>query len=307
MTDVTTYKQANIFTTAKYPFTSLEKDIMIMVLSQLKDGTDQCYYHVAAKAITEKTGAILNINNFVDACDRLQSRNVKLVKPNGNLLSAQLVASAEYLKGTGVIEIEISKKLLPFLVKLSDHFTLIDFEIILSLRKRSSKRLYELLCQYRDTGWVYFSMVDLRGYLDLIDEYGNQKYSNWKDLRIRAIEPAIKEINQNTDIKLSYDVRKYGAKVVGIDFKFEPRPYQKQINFTENEIEFVNRLKAYGLSNWQVKWVLNNLTEDEINKTLYKIQVDKSNVADKSSLGGYAAKLFGCKTVEEATMNSKGK
>jgi plasmid replication initiation protein len=303
MTDITTFKQANIFTTAKYPFTTLEKDIMIMVLSQLKEGSKERYYHVSAKDIADKAGAKLNINNFVDACDKLQSRNLKLVRPNGNLLSVQMVSSAEYLKGSGVMEIEISEKLLPFLVNLSAHFTLIDFEVILSLRKKSSKRLYELLCQYRDTGWVYLSIIDLKGYLDLIDEYGNQSYDNWYDLKVNSIDPAIKEINNNTDIKLSYEVRKIGKKVIGIDFKFEPRPYQKQINFSENQIEFVDRLKAYGLANWQVKWILSNCTEDEINKKLYKIQIDKSNV-DKSSLGGYASAIFGCKTMEDANKNA---
>lgn len=305
MNDVTTYKQANIFTTAKYPFTTLEKDIMIMVLSQIKNGTTECFYHVSGKAIVEKSGAKLNINNFVDACDKLQHRNLKLITKRGNLLSVQMVSSAEYLKGSGVMEIEISQKLLPFLVDLSSHFTLIDFEIILSLRKTSSKRLYELLCQYRDTGWAYFNLIELKEYLDLIDEYGNQKYSNWKDMRINSITPAVKEINEHTDLKLSYEVRTIGKKVIGIDFKFEPRPYQKQINFSENEIEYVNRLKSYGLANWQVKWILSNCTEDEINKKLYKIQIDKSNV-DKSSLGGYASSVFGCKTMEDANRNALG-
>jgi hypothetical protein len=65
-----------------------------MVLSQIKDGTNECFYHVSASAIIEKSGSKLNINNFVDACDKLQSRNLKLITKRKNLLSVQTASRA---------------------------------------------------------------------------------------------------------------------------------------------------------------------------------------------------------------------
>jgi plasmid replication initiation protein len=76
-----------------------------------------------------------------------------------------------------------------------------------------SPRLYEILKSYQKNNreW-YFELDDLKRLLDC------QSYERWPDFRRRALEPAVEEINQYTDINIAWDVEKEGKKVTRVIF-----------------------------------------------------------------------------------------
>jgi len=76
-----------------------------------------------------------------------------------------------------------------------------------------SPRLYELLKSYQKNNrrW-FFDVDDLKELLDCTN------YARWPDFRRRVLEPAITEINQYSDLKVTMTTEKEGRKVTRITF-----------------------------------------------------------------------------------------
>ncbi|HAS87482.1 MAG TPA: RepB family plasmid replication initiator protein, partial [Candidatus Competibacteraceae bacterium] len=51
--------------------------------------------------------------------------------------------------------------------------------------------------------------------------------ANFKDLRIRIIEPAVKELREKDNLAVEWEPKKAGRKVTGLMFKFKPEPQGK--------------------------------------------------------------------------------
>ena len=92
-------------------------------------------------------------------------------------------------------------------------FTQFNLNIVLPMKSQYSSRLYEVLKSYQKNNdeW-YFEPEELKYLLDC------QNYKNWKDFRVRALEPAIEEINTFGDIKVGYSTELKGRKVVKVTF-----------------------------------------------------------------------------------------
>ncbi|AVH13305.1 RepB family plasmid replication initiator protein [Acinetobacter indicus] len=83
-------------------------------------------------------------------------------------------------------------------------------------------RLYELLIQWREARKTQlFELETFREQLGL----GVNDYKRMSDFKRRVLESSIKEINEKTDIKVSYTQEKKGTTIVG--FKFVVREKSK--------------------------------------------------------------------------------
>jgi plasmid replication initiation protein len=130
-----TFFQSNFITNGRYEMTSLEKNILYVVLSQLKKGDDSNQmYFVAAKDISEITGETISLYNFKKATEKLISRVIEFETTDKNTVQVSFISSAQYLTGRGVIEIGLSPKILPFYLDLVNNFTTLQLSIALSLK-----------------------------------------------------------------------------------------------------------------------------------------------------------------------------
>ena len=99
-------------------------------------------------------------------------------------------------------------------------------EDILSLRLTYSIDLYHLAKKYQGMGSFTMSLDEYR------KELGTPKsYKRINNLKDNAVDPPIKEINDKTDIDISYENIKRGKEVVGLKFtvKAKPRPKIKDV------------------------------------------------------------------------------
>ncbi len=97
---------------------------------------------------------------------------------------------------------------------------------ILSLRLTYSIDLYHLAKKFQAMGSFTMSLDDYRKELGTPKSY--RRINNLKD---NAVDPPIKEINDKTDIDISYENIKRGKEVVGLKFtiKAKPRPQIKDV------------------------------------------------------------------------------
>ena len=89
-----------------------------------------------------------------------------------------VLASARYIHSERIIELELSRVMEDYLFDLKDNFTTYQLRIALELKSKYSKRIYQLLCQFRSTGYYTTTIDKLRDKFELQDKY--EGYSMFK-------------------------------------------------------------------------------------------------------------------------------
>ena len=126
------------------------------------------------------------------------------------------VSMSEYTKD-GNLTIRLSEELKPYVIAVKDNFTPYQIKNLLDFSSFYAIRLYEILkCERGRTQWgeVVFSVRQLREMLGC-----ETKYKEFRDFKKRAIEIAIKEINQSSDIYVIPSYIKEGRSVEKISFE----------------------------------------------------------------------------------------
>ena len=246
--------KANDVIKASYQLTANEQRLILSAIAQIPKGvpvSDRTIYPIKAENFIElgvhpKT-AYREMN---DAIERLYERNV-IIKQGETIIKTRWVQmiikmdrdwirdnyhfyNEGYQQGDEflveqafpadycIIGIKFSEAVLPFLSNLTNNFTQYLKQDIAGLSSAYAIRFYELIMQYKSTGYVKLSLADLRNMLDL-----GSKYEATKDLKVRVIETAINEINKKTPIKVNYELLKTGRKFTHLELKFKPKKESK--------------------------------------------------------------------------------
>lgn len=292
--------QDNVLTLARYEMTEAEKNILYMVVAQIKkDDLPTKMYQVSVKEMADITGAKeLMFEAYKQATQKLISRVFITVLPNGDVLQAGFIASALYRKGTGMIQIELSQMVRPFYVDLNTRFTKIQLAAAISLNSAYAKRIYELLCMYKNMKDKTFrrDLMEIKEMLGIINpKTGKDSYPTWTKFQKNILDISIKEINGFTDIVFSYKPI-YGNRpgrgrkpVEQVEFEVF---YNKKQDTEENLTPIIERLiKDFRLRSDQAFKILEKHSVETINRQLYDISM--KNIDGKvKNIGSYTAKVF---------------
>ena len=124
------------------------------------------------------------------------------------------LAEAAYDKRTKEMRFRFTPRLKPYLIKLKKYYTRYRMINLIHLENCHSEAMYELLKQFENIGKRRLDLEELRSILGL-----GKKYPLYSNFRAKVLEPTVEEINQFTDISVSYKEEKKGRKVVAILFK----------------------------------------------------------------------------------------
>lgn len=295
--------QDNALTVARYEMSEAEKNILYMVVATVKkDDSPTKMYQVSVKEMAEVMGSKeLMFEAYKQATRKLLTRVFETTLPNGDVLQATFISSALYKKGTGIIEIELSQRVRPFYVDLNSRYTKVQLAAAISLNSAYAKRIYELLCMYKNMKDKTFrrDLYDLKRILGIVDpKTGKDSYPNWTIFKQKILDVAAKEINGHTDItfecKPIYGDRPgRGRKPVeqvefGVFYKAKPE--------AEPATPLLERLtKHFRLRPDQAAKVLEMYSVEVINRQLYDIHTKAADGKVKN-LGSYTAKVFGLET-----------
>ncbi|WP_400194274.1 replication initiation protein [Hymenobacter sp. B81] len=204
-------RQHNAITTARYEMSACEMDIVFALLSKLssqdKPGT---MYQVRVRELEMLTGRQWNYKQLLESTEQLNSR-IYHIEDKAKVLQVGLLASAEYLKGKGIIELEISEKMRPYLIDLKSNFTSYHLQAALSLTSKFAKRVYQLVSQWKDVGHTKtYSLDEFKYMLNLKDPKGKEpeQYVSVADLQRYVLKVAVAQINERTDLNISYELLK---------------------------------------------------------------------------------------------------
>ena len=169
-------------------------------------------YHVLEKA------AISLMRKHVTFYIEAHQRGNKKIKDT--IRRVNWVGHSDYIRREGKIIIYWYDKIVPHLLGLRQHFTIYRLAQIRRLKHKSALRLLPLLERFKSTGVAEYTLEDFCMSIEAAPSF--QK--NFGMLRRRIIDPAVKELNDNSELSVSYETKKTGKKVTGLRFKFEPNP-----------------------------------------------------------------------------------
>jgi len=144
--------QDNALTVARYEMSETEKNLLYMVVAQVRpEDPETKAYQVSVKEMAKITGSERLMGEaYKQAARKLMSRVFETTLSGGDALIATFITSARFKKGTDLIEIELSRYVRPLYVDLNKKYTKVQLAAAISLNSAYAKRIYELLCMYKN-------------------------------------------------------------------------------------------------------------------------------------------------------------
>ena len=137
-------------------------------------------------------------------------------------IEARWVSSVAYVEGSGLVQLKFGDDVVPYITRLEEKFTSYKIKSISKMTSTYAIRLYELLMQWKNSG---VREIDLEKFKQILQVEG--QYPALKDFKNRVLDLAITQINQFSDLDVSYENIKLGRKVTGFMFFFGEKPPKK--------------------------------------------------------------------------------
>ena len=136
------------------------------------------------------------------------------------IVRSRWVSRIFYVDDLALLEITFAPDVVPLITRLEEHFTKYEAKQVAHLTSKYATRLYELLIAWREVGKVpQLELNEFRNRLGLVDN----EYTAMSDFKKRVLEPSIKQINEHTDITVTYEQHKKGRIISGFSFKFKQK------------------------------------------------------------------------------------
>lgn len=230
----------NALVEAKYRLSLQEQRIIAFMCAEIKpEDKDFKPYRFVIKDFAELIG-LLGENYYSQlkkVTRSLTTRGLTLREGNKEIQLTWLCA-ATYHKKEGYVELQFHPYLKPYLLHLRDCFTQYQLGEILKLRSKYAFRLYELCKKNELLGKYKYEIEQLRELLGVVK--GELKL--WADFRRRCLEPAIKEINKKTDLKIKYSTEKLGRRIKWIILNINKKENKENIKEIDNNINKLIKL-----------------------------------------------------------------
>lgn len=219
----------------KKPLTAREQKIILTMVSMIepsdKDFKD---YMISIRDFHEMLGleGREHYTEIKTVVESLMTKVVEIPLEDKGWLMTHWVSTARYIDGSGVIQLRFAPELKPYLLQLKTVFTSYKLNNILSLKSVYAIRLYELMKKWQPLArWE--CPIDL-----LREKLGasNKSYNLYGNFKNKILIPAIKELNEQTDIFIQYKELKKGRKVDAIEFIIRRAP-EKEIKLPKLEKE----------------------------------------------------------------------
>lgn len=183
----------------------------------------------------------------------LFDRRFTFINERQNEVKSRWISQVEYHKGEGGISIIFTPAVVNEITRIDGYetaFTKFLLEQTANLNSVYSVRLYELLKQWLEAKKATLELELMRGQLGL----GVNEYVRMSDFKKRVLDLAVNEINEKTDLNVSYTNIKKGRKIVGFNFKIleKPKPQPKKDNKDDIKAQNGDLFTIDGLSDAQL-------------------------------------------------------
>jgi len=184
-----------------------DKVIQVPTKSLVPEGKNHAYVKAALRSIRTK-------NILIRGRDEKGEYEV----------NAGLITESKYYLNNEIVELQISRHLLPSYLALANNYSQYSLEVAFNSSSSYVMKLYQFVSHWKDKSKLTVSIDDLRDLLQIGDKYQHQK-----DLKRRVLLPASRELKKRGDVwfELGEPIKK-GRKITGYVFNIYKRTYSEQ-------------------------------------------------------------------------------
>ena len=215
--DYKVVKSNELIQKSRFQLSLQEQKIILYLISkirpedmELKEHTFEIIEFCKVCGIDSSNGA--NYRYIKQTLKELRDKSIWLSLENGTETTLAWIEKVTMSRQSGAVKIKIDSDMKPYLLQLQEKFTQYELFYTLAMRSQYSIRLYELLKSYEYQQRKEFDIEDLKRLLSA------ENYNRYPDFKRFVLERAIKEINELSDISVTYEVRKQGKKYSRIEF-----------------------------------------------------------------------------------------
>lgn len=232
---------SNSLVRAAHGLNLVEKRIVMACAAQIDSmrlGTSGEYNQALVKLSASTYGNEFNIgrnnayNELKAASERLFERYIVMQRetPKGwKEHKFRWVSGVTYCYGEGVIELNFTREVMPYLTFLRGSYTTYQLSSASALRSVYSWRLLELLNSWRKTKELFITLEDFRRTMEIPESY------LYKDVRVKCIDVAVKELQEKNNLNITWTPIKKSRAVASLRFKWKEDD-QIKLNLEGGEI-----------------------------------------------------------------------
>ena len=226
----------NALINASYNLELVEQRLILLAIIEARENgkginaNDPLTVHASTYIQTFNVEKHSAYTSLKEACKSLFARQFSYeeINKNGNLTqyTSRWVSKIGYTKNEATVEIIFAPDVVPLITRLEEHFTSYELEQVAQLQSKYATRLYEILIAWRSTGKTpVLTINEFRKQIGVIDS----EYKIISNFKLRGLEPSIKQINDLTDIDVTYEQHKKGRTITGFSFNFKQKQQAKKI------------------------------------------------------------------------------
>ena len=148
------------------------------------------------------------------------------------IVRSRWVSRVFYVDTLAILEITFAPDVVPLITRLEEHFTSYQLKQVSQLTSKYAIRLYELLIAWREVGKT--PQIDLAEFRQKIGVEAKE-YERMHHFKARVLEPSIKQINEHTDITVTYEQHKKGRTISGFSFKLKQKQKAKKVETNRDQ------------------------------------------------------------------------
>ena len=231
----------NALINASYHLDLIEQRLILLAIAQSRR---------VGEELTATTKLKISVSDYIDTYS-LQGRSVyeNIKKACKTLFERQFTYTEQQEKGvrvatsrwvseiayndkTTAIDITFAPSVVPLITMLERHFTSYNLEQVAGLNSKYAIRLYEIVIAWKSNGKTnQIGLEQLRDRLGVFDD----EYQRMELFKRKVLDKSVAEINEKTEINLSYEQHKQGRKIVGFTFTVKQKSKPKKLKTQEQE------------------------------------------------------------------------
>lgn len=233
---------------ARHDLTVKELKLIDFMISKVKAGDNQLLevktyikeinevmdFGDGGKQLRDTADALINLRNkgfWIRTETDVDGRVVK-----GRTTTSWLAKATINDDNTCILQLD--EDLAPYLLNIIDTGNYTQFYLleILSLKGKHSLLLYRLAKSFQHLG----NFGDELG--EFMDYFG-KRHETWNQFNQKYLKPAVEEINEKTDMKLTVETERSSNKVVGVYLYVEKQKRKKPVDQSKPKVPLHNWLK----------------------------------------------------------------
>ena len=276
-------KSNKLIDSSRQNFSALQMRIITLMCARIRPDDDEFkeYEISMAEILDGKSVSGKAYNDVKKAAKGLAESAVHIEDDLGHWKTMSFITMAEGKPGWGFVKLKFSSDMKPFFLSLKERYTSYLVKNVTSFRKQYTLRIYELCKQYYpNISEREIQIERLKEIFSLLekDDKGNiviEKYKTIAMFHNRIILPSIEEINEYSDIFVSFNQIKKGRKIVAYKFTIKPNPkYKAYKQVSETEIQ-VHKQKVNKTNRAPELFDTHEVVEEKVNDIFVSVNKDE--------------------------------